>query len=89
MTLPIKKSRLQQLSYQGFKRGREDCDVNRVEVCLLDIHHTLHVNIQDTNQVLSLDILHCRFAGETTMQYMSRKVTLNSNTVFTAQIFKK
>lgn len=48
-------------SHQGFNGRGLDGDVDRMEVGFLEILHTLHVNVQDTDQVLRLDRLDSSF----------------------------
>lgn len=46
------------VSHQDAHGRRLDEDVDGVEVCRLDCPHSLHVDVQDADQVLVLDGLH-------------------------------
>ena len=50
--------------YQDLHRWGLDGDVDGVEVSLLDVFHSLYVNIENADEVLCLDIFNSRFTVE-------------------------
>ena len=54
-------TRISFCSYQDFHGRRLDGDVDGIEVCRFDVPNALHVDVQYTDEVLGLDVLHSGF----------------------------
>lgn len=52
------------MPYQDFYGGGLDGDIDGVEVSLLDVFHSLDVNIENADEVLGPDILNGRLTVE-------------------------
>ena len=54
-------TRFSSCAYQDFHGRWLDGDVDGIEVCRFDVPHALHVDVQYTDEVLRLDVLHGSF----------------------------
>lgn len=51
------------VAHQDIDGRRLHGDVDGVQLCLLDVLHTLDVDVEDADLVLGLNSLHCAFTG--------------------------